>query len=296
MEIAVLGIDLGKNSCSVVGLDGTRKVVMRWRINRTKLDVDQCDPASHRLNVRAGLPLAGAMHRSPIVSGALAALAFGLGLVAWSGSARAMSDPLEPFNRAMFVFNDVLLDYVVTPMGNVAETWLSPDVRQAGRNMYANLSEPEFIVTNLLQGNVREARISLERVAVNTIWGIAGVYDRATEIGLITPRPEPGEAMCGLGVPAGAYLVLPIVGPANVNSTIVLTGLWVGHLYVIGLISTTLLYADIAVDVAVGAALLRHSVDPVDAVSTDPYNVQRFEYSEYIDNACTARPAVRPMG
>jgi ABC-type transporter lipoprotein component MlaA len=90
--------------------------------------------------------------------------------------------------------------------------------------------------------------------------------------------------------------VLPIVGPANVNSTIVLTGLWVGHLYVIGLISTTLLYADIAVDVAVGAALLRHSVDPVDAVSTDPYNVQRFEYSEYIDNACTARPAVRPMG
>jgi hypothetical protein len=60
--------------------------------------------------------------------------------------------------------------------------------------------------------------------------------------------------------------------------------------------STTLLYADIAVDVAVDAALLRHLVDPVDAVSTDPYNVQRFEYSEYIDNACTARPSVRPMG
>ena len=227
---------------------------------------------------------------------ALALAALAVGLVAWSGSARAVSDPLEPFNRAMFAFNDALLDYVVTPVGGFAERWLSPDVRQAARNMYANISEPEFIVTNLLQGNYRDAGVSLSRVAVNSTLGVVGVYDRATEMGLTTPQPEPGEAMCGLGVPAGAYLVLPIVGSANVNSTLVLSGLWVGHLYVIGLISTTLLYADMAIDVTVGAALLRHSADPVDAVSSDPYNVQRYEYFEYIDNACTAHPAVRPIG
>ena len=34
MQIAVLGIDLGKNSCSVVGLDGTGQVVMRRRMQR----------------------------------------------------------------------------------------------------------------------------------------------------------------------------------------------------------------------------------------------------------------------
>jgi transposase len=34
MEIAVLGIDLGKNSCSVVGLDGAGQVVMRRRMQR----------------------------------------------------------------------------------------------------------------------------------------------------------------------------------------------------------------------------------------------------------------------
>ena len=34
MEIAVLGIDLGKNSCSVVGLDSTGRVVMRRRMHR----------------------------------------------------------------------------------------------------------------------------------------------------------------------------------------------------------------------------------------------------------------------
>src|SRR6476660_3285710 len=34
MDIAVLGIDLGKNSCSVVGLDGSGKVILRRRMQR----------------------------------------------------------------------------------------------------------------------------------------------------------------------------------------------------------------------------------------------------------------------
>jgi transposase len=34
MQIAVLGIDLGKNSCSVVGLDGAGRVVLRRRMHR----------------------------------------------------------------------------------------------------------------------------------------------------------------------------------------------------------------------------------------------------------------------
>ena len=34
MQIAVLGIDLGKNSCSVVGLDVAGRVVLRRRLRR----------------------------------------------------------------------------------------------------------------------------------------------------------------------------------------------------------------------------------------------------------------------
>jgi predicted NBD/HSP70 family sugar kinase len=34
MGIAVLGIDLGKTSCSVVGLDGFGQVMLRWRMRR----------------------------------------------------------------------------------------------------------------------------------------------------------------------------------------------------------------------------------------------------------------------
>jgi transposase len=34
MQIAVLGIDLGKNSCSVVGLDASGRVVLQRRMHR----------------------------------------------------------------------------------------------------------------------------------------------------------------------------------------------------------------------------------------------------------------------
>jgi hypothetical protein len=34
MQIAVLGIDLGKNSCSVVGLDAAGRAVLRRRVSR----------------------------------------------------------------------------------------------------------------------------------------------------------------------------------------------------------------------------------------------------------------------
>lgn len=37
MEIAVLGIDLGKTTCSVAGLDGDGAVVLRKRIRRHRL-------------------------------------------------------------------------------------------------------------------------------------------------------------------------------------------------------------------------------------------------------------------
>lgn len=38
MEIAVLGIDLGKNACSLVGLDEVGRVVVRRRVRREGLE------------------------------------------------------------------------------------------------------------------------------------------------------------------------------------------------------------------------------------------------------------------
>ncbi len=204
-----------------------------------------------------------------------------------------MEDPLESYNRAIFTFNESLLDHVVDPLARVGEAWLPPEAREAARNIYANVSEPEFIVTNLLQGNVTDAAISFERVAVNSTLGIAGVFDVATGLGMDRRAPEFAESVCSLGVPPGAYLVMPVIGSTNVNALAVLTTLWVGHLYVISLISNWLLAADLILDAAVATATLRHSADAVDETSSDPYSVQRSEYYQYIDAGCvTGVPGV----
>src|SRR3954471_7828596 len=88
---------------------------------------------------------------------AFAIIALALPLLAYGNSARAISDPIEPFNRAMFAFNEFLLNYLIDPVAGFAQSKLSPGVRQAATNMYLNLSEPEFIATNLLQGKFADS-------------------------------------------------------------------------------------------------------------------------------------------
>ena len=233
------------------------------------------------------------MPRASGFKGRLAAIAL-MALVACPGRAWAVSDPLEPLNRAVFRLNDAMLDHVIYPLGVLARTWVSPHAREAAHNVYNNLSETEFILTNLLQGDLRNASLSVGRFAVNSTVGIGGLYDPATRLGLVAREPEFSEAVCSLGVRAGAYLVVPLVGPTNLNSTAVLGALWVGELYLLSMASNVLVAADVVIDTAVGAAMLRHSVDPIDAGGADPYKVQRSQYSQYIATACTTPPSVRP--
>ena len=203
-----------------------------------------------------------------------------------AGPARAAGDPLESFNRAMFAFNNALLNYVVDPIAGYAQTSVSPRMREASHNFYENLSEWEFIVTNLLQGNYADFRVSVQRLAINTTVGIGGLFDPATGMGLYRRDTEWGEAICSFGVPPGPYLVLPAVGPANVTSFGVIAVVFVGGYYLLGQVATWLVVFDAVTDVATGAASLRHVADRPDAVSHDPYIVQRQEYLEYLEHGC----------
>ncbi len=135
-------------------------------------------------------------------------------LIVGAANARAATqpDPLEPLNRGVFQFNNWIVDHVMQPAGAWGSANLPDDVRAAALNAYSNLSEPEFILTNLFQGNFRDAFISTERIVVNTTAGLAGIYDPATRWGLVARRPEFGEAVCSLHVPPGAYLQVPLVG------------------------------------------------------------------------------------
>jgi phospholipid-binding lipoprotein MlaA len=54
---------------------------------------------------------------------------------------------------------------------------------------------------------------------VNTVFGIYGIFDVATEIGLERHPEDFGQTLGAWGVPDGPYLVLPLFGPSTLRDT-----------------------------------------------------------------------------
>ena len=211
-----------------------------------------------------------------------------LSLALAGGTAQANADPLESFNRSMFSFNNEVVDHVLEPLSGLLRDWVPPPVREAGARFYDNLTEPEFIVTNLFSGNHGDAGVSAGRFAINTTLGVAGLFDPATEFGLIRRETEFGESLCHLGVATQPFVVLPLIGPTNVWSAGLLTGFFAVEWYALSLISSLLATADLVVDISASAASLRHVSDQPDMAARDPYTIQRDEYFQYIEKGCGA--------
>jgi phospholipid-binding lipoprotein MlaA len=126
---------------------------------------------------------------------------------------RADYDPLEPLNRKVFWFNDHVDRYVLEP---VAKGWdrIAPDpVERSVSNFFVNLRSPVVVGNDLLQGKVKDGASDLGRFAVNTTVGVVGFFDYATRLGLPKHVEDFGQTLGWWGVPAGPYLVLPLLGP-----------------------------------------------------------------------------------
>jgi phospholipid-binding lipoprotein MlaA len=126
-------------------------------------------------------------------------------------------DPLEPWNRGVYRFNDVLDTNVVKP---VAETYqeVTPDpIRKGVSNFFSNIRDVWSSVNAALQLRPQEALENLFRVGVNTTLGLGGVLDVATEMGIPRTRMDFGQTLGRWGVPSGPYLVLPLLGPSSVR-------------------------------------------------------------------------------
>ena len=128
---------------------------------------------------------------------------------------RATNDPLEPLNRAAFFVHDGLDTLVIRPIGEAYRIFLPPEVRTAIRNVLNNLRAPVILVNDLLQGNTQRAATTTGRFLINTTVGIGGIFDRATEFGLLGHTEDFGQTLAVWGVPEGPYLFIPVLGPSN---------------------------------------------------------------------------------
>ena len=135
--------------------------------------------------------------------------------------AAAVNDPIAPWNRAVFQFNDALYVWVARPALQGYEAVVPKPARVGIDNAFHNLTTPVRAVNCVLQGKFDGAGIELHRFAINTTVGVLGVRDAArSDYGLEPVEEDLGQTLGTYGFDSGWYLVWPIFGPSTVRDSV----------------------------------------------------------------------------
>jgi len=133
-----------------------------------------------------------------------------------------IADPIEPFNRAMYQFNDKLYFWVLKPVATGYNKVMPKVIRISVKNFFTNLAFPIRFVSSLLQADFNGTAIESGRFFINSIWGIAGFIDLASMEGVNLPKQDAdlGQTFGLWGVGQGFYIVWPFWGPSSPRDTV----------------------------------------------------------------------------
>lgn len=126
-------------------------------------------------------------------------------------------DPWEPVNANIFEFNVKVDRYVLKPVAK-GYNFVMPNMAQVGiSNIFYNLRFAPRFLNNVFQGKLKGAGIEVGRFLINSTVGLAGFFDVATKVDLVTPEEDFGQTLGFYGVKPGPYLVLPLLQPFTVR-------------------------------------------------------------------------------
>ena len=137
-----------------------------------------------------------------------------------AGANGAEGDPLEPVNRGIGWFNDIVDRYVLLPTSKGWHAITPEGVRTCLNNAFRNLSFPRYFANDLLQGDVQQSGVELGRFLVNTTAGVGGLFDPAARLGWQSRNEDTGQTLGVWGVPPGPYLMLPVLGPSTLRDAV----------------------------------------------------------------------------
>jgi phospholipid-binding lipoprotein MlaA len=126
-------------------------------------------------------------------------------------------DPWEPFNRSVSQFNEGVDSVVLKPVATVYRQAVPPLVRTGVSNFFGNLSDVWSFVNSALQFKLQNATENFARVQINTMVGLFGIFDVASELNIDRHTEDFGQTLGHWGVPSGPYLVLPLFGPSTLR-------------------------------------------------------------------------------
>jgi ABC-type transporter lipoprotein component MlaA len=126
-----------------------------------------------------------------------------------------LSDPLEPFNRAVWSFNTGLMKTVIKPVSRGYRFIVPKPARTGIGNFGRNLTYPGRLINEGLQGNWRAMGDETERCFCNTIFGLAGIFDVATRWHIPKRDASFGQTFKKWRCQPGIFLMLPVFGPSD---------------------------------------------------------------------------------
>lgn len=128
-------------------------------------------------------------------------------------------DPWENWNRKVFAFNEGLDEHLLKPVATVYSNVVPQPIRHGVDNFFGNVADVWSAVNNFLQGKGTAGVYDIMRVGTNTVFGLLGVLDVATEVGLEKTREDFGQTLGRWGFGTGAYIVWPVLGPSSVRDS-----------------------------------------------------------------------------
>ena len=133
-----------------------------------------------------------------------------------------VSDPLERFNRAVFIGNEQVYRVALRPLARGYERAVPRPVRKGLTNFFDNIRFPLRFVGAVLQGKGGRALRETGRFAVNTVGGIGGFARVSDRITALAPEPaeDLGQAFGRWGVSSGPFIVLPLLGPSSLRDLV----------------------------------------------------------------------------
>lgn len=144
------------------------------------------------------------------------------------GTAPAIiADPLEPVNRAIFVFNDKFYFWILKPITK-GYRWVLPSVARTGvSNFFVNLFTPIRFTNALLQGKFDSAGTIYARFVTNTSLGVLGFGNPAKNLYNLEKQDEDfGQTLGVYGVGNGFFVMLPFLGPSSLRDGLAIIPDW----------------------------------------------------------------------
>ena len=133
-------------------------------------------------------------------------------------------DPYEKSNRKVFEFNNKIDKLFLRPVTDFYDS-ATPEFAQTSiTNFFSNLDDIGISFNNFLQGNIVDSMSDITRFFINSIFGLGGFFDVASEMGLEKHSEDFGQTLGKWGAKPGPYLMLPFLGPSTTRDAFTFVG------------------------------------------------------------------------